>query len=88
MTLRAPVVRNIGANSGLMRAKASPGPFAHIAVAPVPKAVDGLRAAVPTYGRSELGKPAKSRFGRGIEERSQFLEQDWSSQSDWAGLRR
>ena len=53
--------------------------------APVQKAARRLKAAVPSMGAlSQANRPEA--VWRGIEERSQFLEQDWSSQSDSAGL--
>jgi hypothetical protein len=40
--------------------------FANMAAALFPKAADGLRAALPTYGRSEPGKPPKAVWARRV----------------------
>ena len=40
-------------------AKASPGLLAKMPVAPVTKALDGLRSALPTYGRWKPEDPQK-----------------------------
>jgi hypothetical protein len=51
-----------------------------MAVAPVKKAADTLRAAVPTYGRSKTGKRARSRLGEESESNSpQFAGANTSS---------